>query len=263
MRLAILSDIHANLQALEAVLRDFATEGADRIVCLGDIVGYNANPIECLDRLRELDVVWVAGSHERAVTGQITTEGFSATATRAIAWTRARLGADMLAFLSALPAQATVGRDLIAVHGALHPPVGCETVRLDTDERRLLSFEALRRHPSGARICAFGHTHQLGIYELHDGLVRTLHRNEAELRDDAYYLINPGAVGESRTDDRRATYMILDTERRTVRVKYVPYDFASARAKTRRAGLLPRFWFLPPRVRAALKRSRRALHLGG
>jgi hypothetical protein len=83
------------------------------------------------------------------------------------------------------------------------------------------------------------------------------------LREDAYYLINPGAVGEPRTADLRATYMMLDTARRTVSIKHVEYDFAACRAKTRRAGLLPRFWFLPARLRATLKRGRRAMHLGG
>jgi predicted phosphodiesterase len=263
MRLAILSDVHANLEALHAVLGRIAAEGADRIVCLGDVVGYNANPAECLAHLRELDPVWVAGSHERAVTGQVTMEDFSVTAARAVVWTRTRLGKDIIDFLAALPPQANVGRHLIAVHGALHPEVGCETVRLDTDERRQLSFDALVRHPSGARICAFGHTHRMGIFELHDGVARALAADEAVLRDDAYYLINPGAVGEPRTADRRATYMMLDTAHKTVSVRRVEYDYAAAMAKTRKAGLLPRLWFLPARVRTALKRGRRALHLGG
>lgn len=264
MRLAILSDIHANLEALQAVLSRIAAEGADRIVCLGDVVGYNANPVECLALLREVDPVWVAGSHERAVTGQITTAGFSATAARAVAWTRARLADDILDFLAGLPPQASVGSDLVAVHGALHPEVGCETVRLDTDAARRLSFEALQRHPSGARVCAFGHTHHLGVFELRAGSVRALAADEVLLHEDAYYLINPGAVGEPRRADRRASYMVLDTARRTVVVRRVGYDYAAAMAKTRRAGLLPRFWFLPAPVRAALKRTRRAIErLGG
>jgi predicted phosphodiesterase len=262
MRLAILSDVHANLEALQAVLGRLAAEAVDRIVCLGDVVGYNANPVECVALLRELDPVWVAGSHDRAVTGQITTAGFSATAVRAVAWTRARLPQDILDFLAGLPSRASFESYLVAVHGALHPEVGCETVRLNTDENRRLSLEALVKHPSGARICAFGHTHQVGIFELRDGSMRTLSADEAVLRDDAYYLINPGAVGEPRRADRRATYMMLDTERRTVSVQRVAYNFAAAMAKTRKAGLLPRFWFLPAPMRAALKRGRRAIGFG-
>lgn len=260
MRLAILADIHANLEALQAVLGRVAAEGTDRIVCLGDVVGYNANPVECLALLRGLDPVWVAGSHERAVTGQITTAGFSATAARAAAWTRTQLGDDTLEFLAGLPSRACLGSELVAVHGALHPEVGCETVRLDTEERRRLSFDALLRHPSGARVCAFGHTHRLGIFErLQDGTTRELPAEETVLREDAYYLINPGAVGEPRTADRRATYIRLDTSLRTVSTRRVAYDYAAAWSKTRRAGLLPRLWFLPRRVRTALKRGRRSI----
>jgi predicted phosphodiesterase len=262
MKLAIISDVHANLEALQAVLGRIAAEGIGRIVCLGDVVGYHSNPVECIALLRELDTVWVAGSHDRAVTGQITTEGFSTTAIRGVAWTRTQLPNEILNFLAGLPSQAALGDDLVAVHGALHPEVGIETVRLDNEERRWLSFQALRRHPSGARILAFGHTHSLGIFELRDGAVQSLATDEAVLREDAYYLINPGAVGEPRRSDRRASYMVLDLARRTVSVRRVEYNFSAAMAKSRRAGLLPRFWFLPSRVRAALKRGRRAMRLG-
>jgi diadenosine tetraphosphatase ApaH/serine/threonine PP2A family protein phosphatase len=150
----------------------------------------------------------------------------------------------------------------VAVHGALHPEVGIETVRLDNDERRWLSFQALVKHPSGARILAFGHTHSVGIFELRDGVVQKLAADEAMLREDAYYLINPGAVGEPRRSDKRASYMVLDLAQRTVSVRRVDYDFAATMAKTRRAGLLPRFWFLPASVRVALKRGKRAMRLG-
>lgn len=261
MKLALLSDVHANLEALQAVLDRVAADGAERIVCLGDVVGYHTNPSECIARLRELDTVWVGGSHDRALTGQITTAGFSTTAVRALAWTRDHVGSDVIEFLAALPVCTAIGSDLVAVHGALHPDVGRETVRLDTDERRRLTFEALIKDPSGARVCAFGHTHRIGIYEWRDGVIQELASDAAELRSDAWYLINPGAVGEPRRSDQRASYMIFDTQRRTVCVRRVAYDYAAALAKTRRAGLLPRFSFVPPGVRAVLKRGRRAMGL--
>src|SRR4051812_9332739 len=106
MRLAILSDIHANLEALQAVLRDISVQSVDRVVCLGDIVGYNTNPAECVALLRELDPLCIAGNHDRAVSGQITTEGFSGTAARAVAWTRRQLSADIIDFLGGLPLRA-------------------------------------------------------------------------------------------------------------------------------------------------------------
>src|SRR5688572_12982753 len=112
MKLAILSDVHANLEALHAVLGQLAVDGVERIVCLGDVVGYHTNPAECIALLRELDTVWVAGSHDRAVTGQINTEGFSSTAVRGVTWTRKHLTADVLKFLSGLPSVTTVRRDI-------------------------------------------------------------------------------------------------------------------------------------------------------
>jgi predicted phosphodiesterase len=261
MRLAIVSDIHANLEALQATLQHISAEQADHIVCLGDVIGYNTNPAECIALMRGSGALWVAGNHDRAVTGQITTSGFSHTAARAISWTRKRLGADDLAFIAALPLKASIEAHLVAVHGALHPDTGCEVVRLDNDERRQLSFNALLANPSGARVCAFGHTHQLGIFELLDGVVRAQTSDEVTLRDGAYYLINPGTVGQPLTADRRATYMIFDTARRVISVHRVDYDFSVPRAKTRRAGLLARSLFVPALVRKPLKRAARALGL--
>lgn len=261
MKVAIISDIHANLEALQATLKQIRSLQVDRIVCLGDVVGYNTNPAECIALLRGSTALWVAGNHDRAVTGQITTAGFSYTAARAIAWTRQRLGAEDLDFLAGLPLKASLEADLIAVHGALHPDTGCELVRLDNDERRRLSFNALAANPLGARVCAFGHTHQLGVFELLDGVVRARTGDEVALRDDAFYLVNPGTVGQPLTADRRATYFVLDTARRMMSAHRVEYDFSIPRAKSRRAGLLARSSFVPAPVRAPLKRAARAFGL--
>lgn len=259
MRLALVADVHANLEALEAVLEAIGRDDVDRLVCLGDIVGYNADPAPCLALVRRHDPICVAGNHDRAVTGQITTDGFDRTAARAVAWTRARLSADDLALLAAMPLRARLGDGLVAVHGAWHPESGCETVRLDTDERRRLSFRALAADPSGVRLCAFGHTHRVGVYELRGEAMVSHSGDEVSLEGSSLYLINPGTVGEPRTADRRATYMVLDTARRTLSLRRVGYDVSAALRKTRRAGLLPRFAFLPAPVRASLKRGARAI----
>jgi predicted phosphodiesterase len=243
MRLALISDVHANLEALEATLADIAAQAVDRIVCLGDIVGYNANPAECLALVRRVDALCVAGNHELAVCGRITTENFNPTAARAVAWTRLRLAAEDIAFLQGLPLKAIIDDRLIAVHGALHPDAGCASVRLDNDELRLLSFKALMAHPSGARICAFGHTHHAGVYEYRNGRATLRSESEVGLCDDAYYLINPGTVGEPRTRDRRANYMVLDLVGRTVTLCYVEYDASVPFVAKREAGLAPRRGF--------------------
>jgi len=239
VRLALISDVHANLEALEATLADITARAVDRIVCLGDIVGYNTKPAECLALIRDSEALCIAGNHDLAVCGRVTTDDFSVTAARAVAWTRERLRPDQLAFLRDLPLKANIGDRVIAVHGALHPETGCESVRLDSEERRMLSFAALMAHPSGARICAFGHTHRAGIYELRNGKATLRPEHEIRLRDDAYYLVNPGTVGEPRWNERRATYMVVDLERRSVTMRYVTYDAAAVLAAKREAGLAP------------------------
>ncbi len=262
MKIAILSDIHANLEALQAVLGAIAEEGVDRLVCLGDIVGYNTDPAVCVALLRHAGALCVAGNHDRAVTGQIGTDGFSARAIRAVSWTRRHLPADVTAWLSALPLKAAVEGHLVAVHGALHPDIGCELVRLDGDDKRRLSFEALIAHPSGARVCAYGHTHRLGVHEYRDGAIFAHDGDEVALRPGSYYLVNPGTIGEPRTAERRATFMLLDTERQTLSVRRVAYNDALAFAKTRRAGIKPRrLAGLPAPLRAAIKAGLRKVGL--
>ena len=121
VRLALISDIHANLEALEATFYDIADRSIDRIVCLGDIVGYNSDAAACIALIRGADCVCVAGNHDLAVCGRITTRKFSSAAARAVAWTRQQLSADDLDFLENLPLKANIGNRIIAVHGALHP----------------------------------------------------------------------------------------------------------------------------------------------
>jgi predicted phosphodiesterase len=241
VRLALISDIHANFEALEATFYDIADRSIDRIVCLGDIVGYNSDAAACIALIRGADCVCVAGNHDLAVCGRITTRKFSSTAARAVAWTRQQLSADDLDFLESLPLKANIGNRVIAVHGALHPETECASVRLDTDKQRQMSFEALMVHPSGARICAYGHTHHAGVYEVRPDRVAVHADAHVSLRDDAYYLINPGTIGEPRSAERRATYMILDLERRTVTTRYVDYQASAGFIAAHQPGLASRF----------------------
>jgi predicted phosphodiesterase len=241
VRLALISDIHANLEALEATFYDIAERSVDRIVCLGDIVGYNSDATACIALIRGADCVCVAGNHDLAVCGRITTRKFSSAAARAVAWTRQQLSADDLDFLENLPLKANIGNRVIAVHGALHPEADCESVRLDTDKRRRASFEALMIHSSGARICAYGHTHHAGVYEMRPDRVAMHADAHVSLRDDAYYLINPGTIGEPRSAERRATYMILDLDRRTVTTRYVDYQASADFVASHKPGLTSRF----------------------
>ncbi|MBK1837085.1 metallophosphoesterase family protein [Azospirillum sp. YIM B02556] len=253
MKIALVSDIHANLEALQATLDAIRAEGAERIVCLGDIVGYNTDAAACIALLRQAGAVCIAGNHDRAVTGIIGTEGFSGPAARAVAWTKARLDEDSRAFLSTLPLTAVIDGALLAVHGALHPETGKELVRLDDDGKRGLSLQALAGHSSGARICAFGHTHRAGLWEWRDGAVQALPLDGgAELRPDGLYLLNPGTVGEPRGADSRACFACFDSASRLVTLHRVAYARRAALSKTRRAGLAPRFAAVPAPLRLQL-----------
>ena len=193
--------------------------------------------------------------------GGLRRKTFSGAAARAVAWTQRCLARDDLNFLAGLPLKAAIGRKLIAVHGALHPQTDCATVRLDSDERRLQSFQALMADPSGARICAFGHTQHVGVYEFRKGRAVVLSETKISLRDDAYYLINPGAVGQLRERDRRASYMIVDLMQQTVSVHRVGYDLSAPLAATRRAGLAPALSFIPVPIRVSVASGLRALRL--
>lgn len=261
MRLALISDIHANREALQATLDDIAVRDVDRIVCLGDIVGYNANPAECIALLREANVLCVAGNHDLAVCGRMPTKHFPATAARAVAWTQRRLSWRDLQFLAGLPLKAHVEGGLVAVHGALHPQTACATVRLDTDEKRLRSLQALIADPSGARICAFGHTHEVGIYEFRSGAAGPRREQTMKLRDDGYYLINPGSVGQPRATDTRASYIVLDLAQRTAVTHRVAYDRGATLVTARQAGLAPTLSFVSGPLRGAIGGGLRALRL--
>ncbi len=253
MKIALISDIHANLEALQATLDAVRAEGAERIVCLGDIVGYNTDAAACIALLRQSGAVCIAGNHDRAVVGAIGTEGFSGPAARAVAWTRARLDEDSRAFLAALPLTADIDGTLVAVHGALHPEVGKELVRLDDDGKRALSLQALAAHPSGARICVFGHTHRAELWEWRDGAVQAVPLDgRAELRADGLYLLNPGTVGEPRGSDARACFACFDAASRRVTLHRVAYARRATLSKTRRAGLAPRFAAVPAPLRMKL-----------
>ncbi|MFP5514961.1 MAG: metallophosphoesterase family protein [Alphaproteobacteria bacterium] len=253
MKIALISDIHANLEALQATLDAIRAEGVERIVCLGDIVGYNTDAAACVALLRQAGAVCIAGNHDRAVTGAIGTGGFSGPAARAVAWTRQRLDEDSRAFLSDLPLTAVVDGALIAVHGALHPEEGKELVRLDDDDKRALSLQALAGHPSGARICAFGHTHRAGLWEWRHGSVRPVPLDGgATLQPDAVYLLNPGTVGEPRGTDQRACFACFDSDAGHVTLHRVAYARRATLAKTRRAGLAPRFAAVPAPLRMKL-----------
>jgi len=239
VRILILSDIHANLEALEACLS--AAPAHDRVFNLGDIVGYGANPNEVTERSRELGAVFVRGNHDKACSGITSLDDFNPIAGLAVLWTRQRLKPENLSFLRDLPA------------GPLSPVDGVECVHgspRDEDEYVLVRREAYSILAQAAvPLTFFGHTHVQGGFWIDDqkeqegGLEpgyksRTGHQEfTLPLTGTAKYMINPGSVGQPRDGDPRAAYVLFDSDASMVSYYRVPYNIATAQEKIFAAGL--------------------------
>lgn len=238
MRYAILADVHANLEALSAVLAELSRQRIDRLVGLGDFVGYHADPNRCLELLRGWGIEAVAGNHDLVAVGRASAERFSQRARAAIEWTAGRLDPDHRDYLAALPERAVVDGLFVAVHGSLRSPH--EYVRNAAEAGALL--RDLRIHGEGVRLCFFGHTHRPAVYRW-DGTepqrVEELPADEVRLEEAALYAINAGSVGQSRDADPRASFVVYDARERSVRFHRVPYDYDGCARKARAAGLVP------------------------
>lgn len=228
MRIAVLSDIHSNLPALEAVLA--ALGEIDACWHLGDIVGYGPHPDEVVDRLREIGAVGVRGNHDAAALGGLGIEWFNPEARQAIEWTVRRMSPATRAWLEALPDRLILD-DMTLVHGSARNPI--EEYVTSTRSARA-SFSAFM-----TPFLLHGHTHVPAVWR-EDGaeieLLGPSHGSELAL-DDRRVLLNPGSVGQPRDGDPRASALVLDTEERRVAWHRVAYPIAAVQADIRRAGL--------------------------
>lgn len=237
MRVAIISDIHANLEALEVVLEDIARRECGLTVCLGDFVGYGPNPNECVDRLSpRLAGRNVAGNHDRAAIGRLDISFFNPVAQEAILWTQRTLRAPVQHYLTALPAEWTHDGPLpfLAVHASPREPI--EEYVLDA-----ATAAASFRHRSFA-LCFHGHTHVPALFTAADGAVDTrafVPEQAVRLEPDRRYMINVGSVGQPRDGDPRAAYAVLDTESALVHLVRLPYPLEQTQATMYREGLPP------------------------
>ena len=251
MRILIISDLHANLEALEACLA--AAPKHDLVFNLGDIVGYGADPNEVTLRARTLGRIFVRGNHDKACAGLMDLEFFNPVAAAAASWTRERLAADHLRFLRELPQGPIIPLENVeCVHGSPH----------DEDEYVLTAHEAysiLERQK--APLTFFGHTHVQGAYWIDDvndkeGIIAPQYPSESgtqhfsfSMDATAKYLVNPGSVGQPRDGDPRAAFALYDSDAREITLHRVPYDIERAQRKIVDAGL-------PPRVAARLAEGR-------
>jgi len=228
MRFAIFSDIHANLEALEAVLADAHKRKCTHFVCLGDVVGYNANPHECVDRIRKLDCPIVKGNHDEQASLPESSSDFNELAERAIKWTRDNLAEEDKQWLRELPLQRQV-RDFTIVHATLDTPAQWGYVFNNLDAAASLTYQ----HTT---VCFFGHTHVPMVFIRDEG-VRRERIEHIRIEPTKKYFINMGSVGQPRDGNWRAAYCTYDIENNLVEQLRVKYDLAIAQKKILKARL--------------------------
>jgi diadenosine tetraphosphatase ApaH/serine/threonine PP2A family protein phosphatase len=241
VRYAIVSDIHGNLEALQAVLAD-ASGRTDAALCLGDLIGYGADPVACLELLASRATALVAGNHEYAVAGLLDLAWFNRYARAAAEWTRGQLDADHRAYLASLPLTAEI-EDATLVHASPARPAEWEYLMSAQD-----GYDAFGAFAT--RLCFVGHSHLPGVWSL--GSSGPHHQRGAvdvTLEAGRRYIVNVGSVGQPRDRDPRASYAVWDVPSRRITIRRVRYDIAATRAKIREAGLPE---YLGERLRAGV-----------
>lgn len=230
MKAAIISDIHSNLEALQAVIKDIKKRRIKRIFCLGDLVGYGANPNECIEMcLAEVDYV-VAGNHDWAAVGKTDIAVFNPVAAEAIQWTQKQLSKKNSVKLKRLKLTDSVD-DLWLVHASPSKPDKWEY---------LFSMEGARNQFKffKSQVCFIGHTHVPSvIFQDANGYTDFISDNPFPLIENRRYIINAGSIGQPRDLDPRASYAIYDGNRRAVEIVRLDYNIPMAQQKIIDAGL--------------------------
>jgi len=228
VKYAIISDIHSNLEAFERTLSEIDDIGVNWIICLGDIVGYGANPNECVDIIRERNIISIMGNHDVVACGRKEPIDFNPIARDAALWTRNELTTENKDFLNNLP-QAKEIEDFLIVHGSLSDP----DLYIFSNEDASMEFDLMDNY----NICFFGHTHVRIYYVYLNNLIENFYYDNIGINGDNKYLINPGSVGQPRDRDPRASFLIYDHKDNEVKFIRLEYDIYSAQEKIILAGL--------------------------
>ena len=246
MRVALISGLHANLQAVGAVLARIEALGAEEIICLGDVVGYNANPNEVVGELRRRNIRCVQGNHDAMAASEEAPWEFGSLARGAILWTRRALEPQHRTYLGALPTRQPVGRSGFGVHGA---PSDRDRYILSVSDAAE-EFAAMDAQMPDARVVFFGHTHLPVVFRETGGRVALVWSSRVRgadgqpatvpLAPGARYLVNPGGVGQPRDGLVTAPFAVYDEAASTVHFERVPYDVEGCAAAVQTAGLDPR-----------------------
>ncbi|MHC4831135.1 MAG: metallophosphoesterase family protein [Planctomycetota bacterium] len=228
MKTAIISDIHGNYDALQAVLSDIDDQAVDRIVCLGDVVGYGAEPRECVQALLDRDVLTVAGNHDYAAIGKTNINYFNAYAKEATLWTRKICTDKEKDFLLSLSLVEHLD-DFTMVHGTLYAPELFDYILTTYDA--YLSLQLLEKP-----VCFLGHSH-VPINFVWDSMISFNYDQEIQLKENTKVLVNVGSVGQPRDDNPNACYAMFDQDNKHIQIRRVEYDIELAAKKIADAGL--------------------------
>ena len=230
MRFCIFGDIHANLEALQAVMADAEKNQCTHYVCLGDIVGYNANPKECLDFVRKLDCPVVKGNHDEMASRESDAGGFNALAEEAISWTRAQLSHEDKEWLLEMKMVRQV-RDFTIVHATLDTPTKWGYVFNQLDAAASFNYQH-------TQLCFYGHTHSPRAYvREQDRTVRSVTFEKLRIEVGKKYFLNVGSVGQPRDGNWHASYAIFHADKGYVELRRLEYDIRTAQDKILATGL--------------------------
>ena len=230
MQIAIIADLHANLEATLAVFREIDKRKPDKIVCLGDLTGYNANPNEVVDIIREREIPCIMGNHDAAVCGIEDPWFFRAAAKQVIEWQVDEIRDDNRRWLAMCPEQVVFRTTCLGVHGS---PSSRDDYIIDwLDAMRQLEYLNGR----DVNICFFGHSHRPSFFS-EKGNTTVSNSNIRQFQQANRYFVNPGAVGQPRDRDPRAAYGIFDTEKMTFEFCRTEYDIDTCQRKIMAAGL--------------------------
>lgn len=228
MKFAIIADIHGNLEAFRVVLNDAQKQQCTHYACIGDVVGYGANPVECLALVRKMGMPCVKGNHDEYCSIDDHTEGFNPAAAEAVQWTRKQLSEDGRQWL----------RDLKYVRMVTNFTIVHAT--LDGPQRWGYVFDKLAAAASfpyqNTPVCFFGHTH-VPVAFIRDSMVRGGTYSKFKIEAGKKYFINVGAVGQPRDGNPKAAYVVYDLSEGTIELRRLDYDIATAQKKIREAGL--------------------------
>lgn len=232
MKFGLFGDIHSNLEALEAVMEDMMAKGVEQMICMGDVVGYNASPAECLQMVRSLQCPIVKGNHDEEASEDRDISHFNPLAMESLMYSRKSLTDDQKDYLRSLPLQLSI-EDFTVVHASLDAPARWEYI-FSVDEA-VNSF-TYQRTP----VCFCGHTHVPKVFVQDGEKVFEFPFEKTKIDSSKKYLFNTGSVGQPRDGDWRAAYVIYDTDQQEAALHRVPYELVKTQQKILKANLSAR-----------------------